>query len=108
MPDDPFESAEWRDYADRVRRELVPMIGDSAYVMSLVPDGETDVKFALELGLSIMMDKRIIAVVRAGVHVPNKLAGVADAIIEDTGDPKLLSRRLLEAMQEIDHDGPNT
>ena len=102
MSDDPFEGAEWRDYADRVRRELVPKIGESAYVMSLVPSGETDVKFAVELGLSIMMDKPIIAVVRPGVHVPNKLAQIADAILEDTGDPEVLSRRLLEAMREIE------
>ena len=88
MTDDPFEDPGWLDYADRVMKELVPMIKDSAVTVSLVPKGKTDVKFAVELGFSIMMDKPIIAVVFPGTKVPAKLIAVADVIVEgEPGDP---------------------
>jgi nucleoside 2-deoxyribosyltransferase len=86
---DPFDSKEFRRYAERVRRELIPMIKESAVTLSLVPpDGEVDVKFAVELGFMIMLDKPIIAVVSSGRKVPLKLVKVADEIVEgDVGDP---------------------
>jgi hypothetical protein len=40
------------------------------------------VKFAVELGFSIMLDKPIIAVVAPGTQVPGKLVAVADEIVE--------------------------
>lgn len=83
---DPFNTPEWRRYAKRVQADLVPKIYTSAVTISLVPTGETDVKFAVELGLSIMMNKPIIAVVTPGSYVPDKLRQVADFIIE--GDPE--------------------
>jgi len=76
------DNPDWQNYVRRVKRELVPKIDASAYVMSLVPEGEPDVKFAVELGLSIMMDKPIIAVVTRGVKVPDHLVRVADEIVE--------------------------
>lgn len=82
MPDDPFEGDDWKQYADRVLNELVPMIKDSSMSISMVPKGDTDVKFAVELGFCIMMDKPIIVVVEPGSKVPGKLVAVADAIVE--------------------------
>lgn len=60
------------------------MINDSSVCVSIVPENamQTDVKFAVELGFMIMMDKPIIAVVRPGTKVPSKLVLVADIIIE--------------------------
>jgi hypothetical protein len=50
--------------------------------MSLVPGkDDVDVKFAVELGLAIMLDKPILAVVQPGTEVPGRLRQVADAII---------------------------
>jgi hypothetical protein len=72
----------FRAWQKRVREDLVPKLRDSAVVMSLVPTGPTDIKFAVELGLSIMMDKPILAVVAPGTKVPDKLVRVADRIIE--------------------------
>jgi hypothetical protein len=63
-----------------------------------VPKGQTDVKFAVELGFSIMLDKPIIAVVMAGTQVPAKLLKIADEIIEAPanmnldGDPEFGAR----------------
>lgn len=71
-----------KDWVKHVKDELIPMIDDSAYVMSLVPKADdVDVKFAVELGLSIMLDKPIIAIVHPGTPIPGKLKTVADYII---------------------------
>lgn len=77
IPDDP-ELEAWLDSA---RKELVPMIEGSAIGVSLVPTGETDVKFALELGLLIMMNKPILAIVEPGTDVAPKLLAVADKVL---------------------------
>jgi hypothetical protein len=79
---DPFAGEEWEAFADRALGELVPKLRDSSCTVSLVPTGSTDVKFAVELGFSIMLDKPIIAVVAPGTQVPGKLVAVADEIVE--------------------------
>jgi hypothetical protein len=99
---DPFDSPEWRTYAQQVRDEMVPMMRDSAFVMSLIPDGPPDVKFAVELGFAIMLDKPFIAVVRPGMQVSAKLIAIADRIIEDDGDPAALADKLQAVMREMD------
>lgn len=98
---DPFKDQEWLDYAERALTELVPKVEESAIVISLVPRGKQDIKFALELGMSIMMDKPIIAVVPKGRQVPAKLVAVADALVEGDFDDPSLSGRLREAMQRV-------
>jgi hypothetical protein len=83
MTDDPFDDPGWQDYVAHVRTELVPKLDSSAYVMTLVPDAaDVDVKFAVELGLSIMMDKPIIAVVHTNAKPPERLVRAVDAIVE--------------------------
>jgi hypothetical protein len=60
------------------------------------------VKFALELGFSIMLDKPIIAVVGHGAKVPAKLVQVADSIIEMDPDEGLTQdtyQRISEAVK---------
>ena len=69
----------WEEY---VQLEIIPMLQASAASISLVPRGSTDVKFAVELGLSIMMDKPIIALVRPGSSIPAALARAADELVE--------------------------
>ena len=58
------------------------MVGSSAFMMSLVPKGDVDIQFAVELGLGIMLDKPIIAVAMNGTPVPPGLRRVAHAVIE--------------------------
>lgn len=80
--DDLRDDPEFREWEKRVRDELVPKLDGSALTVSLVPEGKTDVKFAVELGLSIMLDKPIVAVVKPGVKVPERLARVVDRWVE--------------------------
>lgn len=76
------EDPGFREWAERVRVHVLPKLDASALSVSLVPTGETDIKFAVELGLSIMLDKPIIAVVQPGSRVPERLVRVADRIVE--------------------------
>lgn len=76
------DDAEWDRWVAHIRKETVAKMADSAFVMSLVPSGETDIKFAVELGLAIMLDKPIVALAVRGTEVPPGLRRVAHAIIE--------------------------
>lgn len=83
----PEERADWDDFVDRARKDAATKIAESAFVMSLVPDREkVDIKFAVELGLAIMADKPIIAVVMPGVQVSSRLRMVADEVVELEAD----------------------
>lgn len=76
------QDEEWREFVRAVHTDALPKIEQSAYVASLIPTGTPDVKFAVELGLSIMLDKPILAIALPGANVPAKLALVADEIVE--------------------------
>lgn len=94
------------EFVDEVRRKLIPAIRDSAYIASMFTGGEPDVKFALETGLSILLDKPIIVVVPPGVAIPDKLVRVADRIVEaDEGDWSGTAERIKVAMDELDREG---
>lgn len=98
-----WEDPEWERWESRVREEVIPMLLESAFTISIAPSGESDVKFAVELGLSIMMDKPIIAVIRPGQEIPEKFRRIADLIVEaDLSDPREAAA-LAEKMQEIMH-----
>ena len=84
MSDDVLDDPDFQEWAKRTRSKLMPMIQESALVISLVPTSDADMKFAVELGLSIMLDKPIIAVVSPGQIIAGKLRQVADAIVEWT------------------------
>lgn len=98
---DPFDTPEFRDYAARARRELLPKLEESGCALMMTPSGPSDVKFAVELGFSIMLDKPIIAVVSPGTHVPPKLRRVADRIIEGDIEDGTLAARINEAVREV-------
>ncbi len=67
--------------------------------VSLVPKGPADMKFAVELGLSIMLDKPFIAVVAPGQEVPAKLRAVADRIV--VWEPGQSEADLMAALREV-------
>ena len=98
---DPFEDPEWVEWATRVSNDVVPMILKSAISLSLVPKGKADIKFAVELGLCIMMDKPIIAVVQPGTKVPAKLIAVCDEIIEASLDEEDFTERMAAAIKRV-------
>lgn len=98
---DAFDTPEFKAYADRTMAELVPLINDSAISISVLPSGETDVKFAVELGFLIMLDKPIIIVVEPGAKVPPKLALVADVIVEHSRDDASFNERIKAAIDQV-------
>lgn len=79
---------DWTDDPDvqkwlhRTLDELVPMIEGSTITASIVPTSKTDIKFAVELGLAIMLDKPVAIIVQPGQQVPEHLLRVADEVIE--------------------------
>jgi hypothetical protein len=97
LPNDLYEVPEFRAWARRVLRELVPKIERAAIVASILPEGKIDAKFAVELGVSIMLDKPIIAIVPPGVRIPEKLAKVVDQFVELAPNDTAETSRRLEA-----------
>jgi hypothetical protein len=80
--DDPWQDPHAKRWVRHVIDEMAPKLEDSAVSISLVPeDREGDVKFWVELGAAIMMNKPIIAVAFGDKPVPAKLALVADEIV---------------------------
>jgi hypothetical protein len=78
----PDEREHWDEFVDHFRRDALTKIAGSAAFVSLVPsEADVDVKFAVELGTAVMLDKPIIAVTMPGARVPAKLAAVADEIV---------------------------
>jgi len=97
------EDPEARKWLKHVVDDLVPMIEDSSVTVSIVPRAETDAKFAVELGVSIMLDKPIILLAEPGVKIPAKLLAVADEIVEwrpESQDP-LAAKALNAAISRI-------
>jgi len=85
--------------------DLVPKLRDSYATVSIHPEeaGLSDIKFALELGLSIMLDKPLILVVVPGRRVPARLQRVVDDIIElDERYPARTAAALRAAVDRID------
>jgi hypothetical protein len=78
--DEAFAGPEWEAFATRFREDAAPMIEDSALTLSLVPE-DTDVKFSVELGYSIMLNKPIVLLVVPGQRVPEKLVLLADDVV---------------------------
>lgn len=78
---------DWEDptvklWVQHVLDDMVPKMEDSAVVMSLVPDAEQlDVKFAVELGAAIMLDKPILAIAFGETVLSRKLRRVADEVV---------------------------
>lgn len=80
-PGDPWDDASVIAWARHVVDDMVPKLEESAMSLNLVPDDKGDVKFWVELGAAIMLDKPIIAVVFRDRPIPEKLERVADEIV---------------------------
>lgn len=104
MARDPWQHPDIKAWVASTQKKLPGMIRDSAVVMSLVPTGIPDVKYAVELGMSIMMDKPLVCVVRPGTKVPEHLVRCADLIIEcnmeDEADKERLAEQLNKFMEK--------
>lgn len=106
MTEDPWDDPGAKRWVRRVVDELVPMIDKSVVTMTLVTNDKVDVRFAVELGLCIMMDKPIIALVMPGARIPPKLALVMDGFVEgDPADPRMADRIAMEFRRVIEDKG---
>src|SRR3954469_17600708 len=109
-PVDPFTGEGWDVYAQSVRDDLIPKIDESAIVASFVPDDLVgDVKYAVELGYSIMLDKPLILVVgnqQTADRLSPKLRRVADRIIVADLTTTDGQQTITAALQDVlDDDG---
>ncbi len=79
---------------------------DSAMVMSLAPGDEPDIKFAVELGFAIMLDKPLFVVQMPGRHIPARLRMVADVVVRadlDTEEgQRVLATKLKRFREALD------
>lgn len=75
------KSPEWLDFEKSVVLSMLPALENSAMVATLVPRGDGDVKWAVELGFSILRDKPILAIVPPDREIPERLRRVADEIV---------------------------
>ena len=76
----------YRKYRAHFLKDVLPMLDDSAFSISIAPSSASDakkgdVKYWTELGASIMLDKPIILIVEPDAVIPERLRKVADAII---------------------------
>jgi hypothetical protein len=77
------ERAEWNAIVEHFRRDALEKMTESAFVMSIVPSpGKLDIKFAMELGAAIMLDKPILAIAQPGAELPPKLRLVCEEIVQ--------------------------
>jgi hypothetical protein len=70
---------------DFIRAELESKMRDSKFVvMPFTPGMKTDIAFALQLGLCLLLEKPLIIAVMRGAYIPPRVLGLADEIV--TGD----------------------
>jgi len=101
MSGDPFDTDTWRQYAQHATKSLLPKVRASAVSITLVPKGEPDIKFLLELGTVIWYNTPLILVVPEEKTLPEALIRAATAIV--AGDitteagQALLREKLMQA-----------
>jgi hypothetical protein len=101
----PEDRSEWDRFVDHTREHTARGMAESAFVMSLAPKGKPDIKFAVELGLAIMLGKPLLVVQMPGTEVPPKLRQVADLVVMadlDTEDgQRLLAAKVKKFMDAL-------
>lgn len=71
-----------RQFQKVVTEGLVPKVEGSAMFVSICPGTDRiDAKFCVELGVAIMLDKPILAIVAPDQEVPYKLREVAEMVV---------------------------
>jgi hypothetical protein len=99
---DPWQDPSAKRWARHVVDDMVPKLESSAMSLSLVPDNDGDVKFWVELGAAIMLDKPVIAVIFSDREVPPKLEAVADEIVRlPEGVNPAASQALAAAIERV-------
>lgn len=94
----------WKAYVTHVRNDVAPKVWDSGMTISIVPKRpqDVDVKFAVELGLSIMFDKpMILCVPSEDTVLPDQLLRVADHVVIGAPNEPDVRDRLMEAITAV-------
>lgn len=85
--DQAMSQEEWDRFEAEVREQVVDKMVDSALVTTLNPaEQEPDVKLAVEVGMTILLDKPMLLIAREGDYIPPMLERVAHAVIRHSGD----------------------
>jgi len=100
MDQQEFDQA-YGELVRHVREVTVKKMEESAMVMSLVPDDGFDVKFAVELGAAIMLNKPLMVIQLPGRSIPDKLRTIADVVLEADIDTEEGLDRLGGAMEKM-------
>jgi hypothetical protein len=96
------ERREWDRFVAYQREHTVKAMEGSAFVMSLIPSEEAfDVKFAVETGMAIMLDKPILAIATPGAKIPPKMLLVADKVLYVDVDTEEGRRQVAEAISQL-------
>jgi hypothetical protein len=99
---DPEERQAWDEFVRHFREDALEKMDSSAFVTSLVPSTDkVDVKFAVELGTAIMLDKPILAVALPGAHVPDKLRLVVDGLVRADVDTDEGRQEIAQAIYDF-------
>jgi hypothetical protein len=73
---------DYHDFQRVLVHGLMPRVLNDDYCVSIVPEvNRLDARFCIELGVMVMHDKPILAIVQPSAWVPDKLTLVADHII---------------------------
>jgi hypothetical protein len=106
MTEDIRNDPEFIAWETHVREEVLPKMQASALTVSIAPDGKPDIKYAVELGMSLMLDKPIIIVTEPGQAIPARLRRVADKVIEVDwrNDPRAGQEAISDAISDFVDD----
>ena len=96
----------FEEFEDHVRENLIPKIEGSKIFVSIVPAPQkVDIKFAIELGIAILLDKPIIAAIVPGVKISEKLSRVVDRFVElNMDNSSETANGIREAVESLDKD----
>jgi hypothetical protein len=85
---------------DRFRRDVLPMLEESAAVLVIGPeDKHADLKIALEVGFAVLLDKPLIVMKLNGRECSPRLLTIADHVIE--GELGKDDERISQQISEI-------
>jgi len=111
MPEAPDRSwlsdPTYRSWRERIQTHILPALESSGANCMLVSDrGDPDIDYAVELGLTILLDKPLIVVSAPGAHIPQRLRRAADRVIEidlmQPGAREELGRAVNDVLDGID------
>lgn len=90
---DPWSDPRAAAWVAHIRHQVLPQLRGSAASITIAPDAEPDIKIAVELGLTLLLDKPLVVVVTPGRSCPEHLRRAADLIVDDA-DQAVAARRI--------------